>query len=75
MAGSGLPIGNEEKVGGWGGGQAKELAGQCARVCQNHPLASHPFLGTETVSHIDNSKESSEAFPKIILLAHKTQVL
>ena len=42
--------GSEGKGGRGGGrwGQAKELASQCARVCQNHPLANHPLLsGTE----------------------------
>ena len=38
----------KEGEGGWGGwgvrwGPAKEPASQCARICQNYPLASYPF--------------------------------
>ena len=44
---------NERKRGrGWGGwavgwGPAKELASQCARVCQNYPLAIYPLVSPD----------------------------
>ena len=30
------------------GGAAKEPASQCARVCQNYPLAIYPLVSRET---------------------------
>ena len=47
VVGGGLPV--EEEGKGEGGGEAvwgpaKELASQCARVCQNYPLANYPLV-------------------------------
>ena len=42
----GLPVENEGKGegGGEGGDRQKEAASQCARVCQNYPLANQPWV-------------------------------
>ena len=48
--GGGFPLENKGKgegePGGWGvgWGPAKEPASQCARVCQNYPLAIYPLV-------------------------------
>ena len=50
VVGGGFPVENKGKGewgGGWGGvgwGPAKEPASQCARVCQNYPLAIYPLV-------------------------------
>ena len=49
----GFPVENEGKGegggegGGVGWGQAKEPASQCARICQNYPLAKYPLVSSE----------------------------
>ena len=35
------------RVGGWGGGLAKEPTSQCARVCQNYRLANYPLVSPQ----------------------------
>ena len=50
VVGGGSPVENEGKREGGGegwGGPAKEPASQCARVCQNYPLANYRFLVRE----------------------------
>ena len=55
----GSPVDTEGKGGGWGlgWGQAKEPTSQCARVCQNYPLANYPlvsaYLLPQTVLRIE----------------------
>ena len=50
VVGGGFPLeiegkwGGHQEGGGVGWGQAKELASQCARVCQNYPLAIYPLV-------------------------------
>ena len=57
MAG-GFPVENEEKgkgvgrVAGVGWGQVKEPASQCARVCQNYPLAIYPLVSPRFFSDL-----------------------
>ena len=42
--GGGSPVEKmREREGGGEGGQAKEPASQCARICQNYPLAIYPL--------------------------------
>ena len=40
--------GGEGRAVGWG--PAKEAASQCARVCQNYPLANYPLVSPQTLS-------------------------